>query len=267
LTVIIDHIQQPGLISGLSVCPAFFDFKFGTTVTMEIVSKIILSIALLWQTSCAFISMEDYYRPGYTGEFGHLAHIDCCGGSGPEAVLVIDAPKGVQLSVIMWNGEAGNRQRMILGKKGRGTIGVLGIYAPEGVTVNFESDVVIFEDLQNEKKYKHKIEKVSIEHQKRWGNLCPNWVTYEHTEWREYMKSLNQNYEVVEDTQFLWAFRGKEKHGSFMWVHLESGEHFGNPNVFRVLLPSISVDGTKFEPDPAEFTWSQGGRYLYPLNC
>ena len=234
---------------------------------MKIVSKIILSLALLWQTSCAFIYKEDYYRPDYSGESGHRASIDCCGGSGPEAVLVVDALKGVQFSMIMYNGEAGNRDRMILGEKGRGTLGVLGIYAPEGVTVNFESDVVIFEDLQTEKRYKQKIEKVNIEHQKHWGNRCPNWVTYEHAEWREYMKSLHEKYEVVQDTPFQWTFRGKGKYGSFMWVHLKSGESFGNPHVFKVMLPSVSIDGIAFEPAPAEFTWSAGGRYLYPMNC
>lgn len=242
-------------------------FKFGITIFMKIVTKIVLAISLLWQTSCAFISMEDYYRPEDPGEFGHLASIDCCGGSGPEAVLVFDAPKGVQFTMIMWNGEAGNKQRMIKGKKGRGTFGMLGIYAPPGVTVNFESDIVILEALGKEKKHKHKIEKVSIEHQEQWGNRCPNWVTYEHAEWREYMKSLNQKYEVVEDTVFRWTLRGEGKHGSFMWVHLESGEHFGNPHAIRVLLPPVSVDGVKFKPASAAFTWSPGGRYLYPMNC
>ena len=85
---------------------------------MKIVSKLILAMALLWQTSCAFISMEDYYRPDYTGKYGRLARIDCCDGSGPEAVLVVDAPKGVQFTMIMWNGEVGNKHRMIKGKKG-----------------------------------------------------------------------------------------------------------------------------------------------------
>ena len=128
-------------------------FKFGITIFMKIVTKIVLAISLLWQTSCAFISMEDYYRPDDPGEFGHLASIDCCGGSGPEAVLVFDAPKGVQFTMIMWNGEAGNKHRMIKGKKGRGTFGMLGIYAPPGVTVNFESDIVILEALGKEKKH------------------------------------------------------------------------------------------------------------------
>jgi hypothetical protein len=211
--------------------------------------------------------MEDYYRPNYTGESGRLARIDCCGGSGPETVLVVDAPKGVQFTMIMWNGEAGNKDRMIMSKKGRGTFGMLGIYAPKGVAVNFGSGVIILEDLRTKKKHKHKIEKVSIEHQVRWENLCPNWVTYEHTEWREYMKSLDQEYEVVEHTPFKWKLRGEGKHGSFMWVHLESGEQFGNPHEFRVLLPPVSVDGIKFKPASAEFKWSPGGRYLYPLNC
>ena len=234
---------------------------------MKIVSKLILAMALLGQTSCAFISMEDYYRPDYTGKYGRLARIDCCDGSGPEAVLVVDAPKGVQFTMIMWNGEVGNKHRMIKGKKGKGTFGMFGIYAPQGVTVKFESDVIILEDLQTERKHKHKIEKIRIEHQERWGNRCPNWVTYEHIEWRKYMKSLNQKYDVIEDTQFRWKVRGEGKHGSFMWVHLASSEYFGNPNVFRVLLPPVSVDGIKFKPASAEFTWSHGGRYIYPLNC
>jgi len=51
--------------------------------------------------------MGPYFHPIYSSVEHHIARRDCCGGNGPEEVLVIEGPEGVQLTLAAWNGEKG----------------------------------------------------------------------------------------------------------------------------------------------------------------
>jgi hypothetical protein len=213
-------------------------------------SKLILLATLVGLSSCAFIERGPYFHPSYSDRESRVVGRDCCGGVGPEEVLVIMGPDGVQLFLAMWNNGkeiAGS----INGITGKGVFGGFTIYVPKGSIVDFQSNIIVFKNQQTESEYELKVVKsVTRDHSSR--IICPNWVGYNTT------SGL---------TPFEWTLHGKGKYGTHMWINLDTNEEFGNPEEFRVTLPSMRVNGVEFHPAPVDFSWSPGGRYLYPFNC
>jgi hypothetical protein len=212
--------------------------------------------ALIGLSACAYIKMGPYFHPIYSGVEHHVARRDCCGGTGPEEVLVIGGPKGVQFTLAAWNGEKGIKG-LISGVAGKGIFGEIGIYVPTGSVVKFKSNIIVFKNPKAGNEYEFRIEKVEIE-ETRYRTICPNWLVYvRHSRDENNMKL----------TPFGWTLQGKGKYGTHMYIDLDTGGMFGNPEEFSIILPPMLVDGVEFQPAEVEFSWSPGKRYLYPFNC
>ena len=143
---------------------------------LKIISILFLLLTILGLSSCAYIEKGQYFQPSYTGGENYVARRDCCGGVGPDEVLVIVGPEGVQLTLVLWNGETG-LQGLINGIAGKGAFGEMGIYLPKGSVVDFESNAIVFKNIQAENEYSLDIEKVQIS-DNRFRNICPNWLEY-----------------------------------------------------------------------------------------
>lgn len=200
--------------------------------------------------------MNGYFHPIYDGYTSRLAQRDCCGGAGPEEVLVIMGPEGTQFTLVMWNGEKG-LNGLIAAQEGKGVFGALGIYAPKESVVELQSDTLAFKDPRTKNEYTLKIENVKVA-DNRYRTICPNWVVFARSRSEEDRSEL---------TPFKWTLQGKGAHGSHMWIDLDTGEGFGNPEEFSITLPSMLINGVEFQPAPVDFIWSPGGYYIYPLNC
>jgi hypothetical protein len=218
--------------------------------------KLLLLISLLVPSSCAPVKIDGYFHPISNSDATRLARRDCCGAAGPEEVLVILGPEDVQLTIVMWHGEKGVNG-VISGQEGKGLFGELGIYAPIGSVVDFQSDILVFKNLETENEYVFKIEEVVLT-DNRYRTVCPNWVQF---------ARLSSEEGRSEMTPFKGTFQGKGKHGSHIWIELDADEEFGSPEEFRVIFPSMLVNGIDFHPAPVDFIWSAGGYYIYPLNC
>jgi hypothetical protein len=223
---------------------------------LKLISILFLLLALVGLSSCAYIEMGPYFHPIYNGVEHHVARRDCCGGTGPEEVLVIEGPKGVQLTLAVWNGEKGI-EGLISGVAGKSVFGEIGIYAPTGSVVEFQSNVIVFISPQAENEYEFRIEKVELK-ENRHRTICPNWLVY-----RRYYRAKNNSKLIA----FEWTLQGKGKYGTHMYIDLDANGEFGNPEEFSIILPAMRVNGVEFQPAPVEFSWSPSERYLYPFNC
>lgn len=225
---------------------------------LKIISILFLLLTVLGLFSCAYIEKGQYFQPSYNGGENYVARRDCCGGVGPDEVLVIAGPDDVQLTLVLWNGETG-LQGMINGIAGKGVFGELGIYLPKGTVVDFESNTIVFKNIQEENEYSFDIEKVQIS-DNRFRNICPNWLEYV-----RYYRDYDDNKTAL--TPFTWTFKGKGEYGTHIWIDLDASEKFGNPEEIRIILPAMRINGIDFKPSPIDFLWSPSKRYLYPLNC
>jgi hypothetical protein len=223
---------------------------------LKITSILFFLLALTGLSSCAYIEKGPYFRPIYNGAEHHIARRDCCGGNGPEEVLVIEGPKGVQLTLAVWNGEKGI-EGLISGVAGKSVFGEIGIYAPKGSVVEFQSNVIVLKNPQKENEVEFRIEKVEFK-ENRHSTICPNWLIY-----RRYYRAKNNSKLMT----FEGSLQGKGKYGSHMYIDLDANETFGNPEKFSIILPVMLVNGIEFQPTPIEFSWSPSERYLYPFNC
>ncbi len=223
---------------------------------LKLISILFLLLALVGLSSCAYIEMGPYFHPIYSSVEHHVARRDCCGGSGPEEVFVIEGPEGVQLTLAAWNGEKGI-EGLISGVTGKGVFGEIGIYAPAGSIVEFQSNFIVFKNPQAENEYKFRIEKVELK-ENRYRTICPNWLVYV----RYYRAENNSKL-----TPFGWTLQGQGKYGTHMYIDLDTDGQFGNPEKFSIMLPAMRVNGVEFQPAAVEFSWSLGERYLYPFNC
>ena len=215
-----------------------------------------LSLVLVWLSACAYIEMGPYFHPIYSGVEHHVARRDCCGGTGPEEVLVIEGPKGVQLFLAAWNGEKGI-EGLISGATGKGIFGEIGIYVPTGSVVDFKSNIIVFKNPQAENEYEFRIEKMEIE-ENRYRTICPNWLVNV----RSFRDENNLKLEP-----FGWTLQGKGKYGTLLYIDLDTDGMFGNPEEFSIMLPPMRVNGVEFQPEEVKFLWSPSERYLYPFNC
>ena len=215
-----------------------------------------LPLALVWLSACAYIEMGPYFHPVYSGVEHHVARRDCCGGAGPEEVLVIEGPQGVQLFLAAWNGEKGI-EGLMSGAAGKGVFGEIGIYVPTGSFVDFKSNIIVFKNPQAETEYEFRIEKVEIR-ETRHRTICPNWHVY-------IRSSRDEN--NLKLAPFGWTLQGKGKYGTHMYIDLDTDGMFGNPEKFSIMLPPMRVNGVEFQPAEVKFLWSPSERYLYPFNC
>ena len=225
---------------------------------LKFISILFLLLTLLGLSSCTYFEMGPYFHPSYSGGENYVARRDCCGGAGPDEVLVIVGPGGVQLTLVLWNGETG-LQGLINGIAGKGVFGEMGIYVPTGSVVDFQSNIIIFKNLQAKNEYSFNLEKVQIS-DNRYRNICPNWLEYV-----RYYRDYNNNKTAL--TPFVGKFKGKGEYGTHIWIDLDTSEKFGNPEKIRIVLPTMRINGVDFQPDPIDFLWSPSKRYLYPLNC
>ena len=116
---------------------------------LRFISKLFLILTLVGLSSCVYIEKGPYFHPSYSGGENYVARRDCCGGVGPEEVLVIVGPEGIQLTLALWNGENG-LEGLINGIAGKGVFGEMGIYVPKGSIVDFQSNAIVFKNLQVE---------------------------------------------------------------------------------------------------------------------
>lgn len=223
---------------------------------LKFISILFFLLALLGLLSCAYIEKGPYFHPIYNGADHHIARRDCCGGNGPEEVLVIEGPKGVQLTLAVWNGVKGI-EGLISGVTGKSVFGEIGIYAPKGSVVKFQSNVIVFKSTQDENEYEFRIEKVEFK-ENQYSTICPNWLVY-----RRYYRAKNNSKLMT----FEWTLRGKRKNGTHMYIDIDVNEEFGNPEKFSIILPAMRVNGVDFQPAPVEFSWRPSKRYVYPFNC
>ena len=222
---------------------------------LRFISKLFLILTLVGLSSCAYIEKGPYFHPSYSGGENYVARRDCCGGVGPEEVLVIVGPEGIQLTLALWNGENG-LEGLINGVTGKGVFGEMGIYVPKGSIVDFKSNTIVFKNLQAENEYSFDVEKVQLS-DNRYRNICPNWL--------EYVRYYRDN--KTELTPFAWTFKGKGKYGTHIWIDLDTNGKFGNPENIRIVLPPMRINGVDFQPGPVDFSWNPSDRYIYPLNC
>ena len=165
-------------------------------------------------------------------------------------------PEGTQFTLVMWDGEKG-LNGLISAQAGKGVFGALGIYVPEGSVVELLSDALEFKNPRTGNEYTLKIENVKVV-DNRHRTICPNWVVFARS------RSDEDRSELM---PFKWTLQGKGTNGSHMWIDLDTGEGFGNPEEFSVILPSILINGIEFHPAPVNFIWTPGGYYIYPFNC
>lgn len=211
---------------------------------------------LLGLSSCAYIEKGPYFHPSYGGGENYVARRDCCGGVGPEEVLVIVGPEGIQLTLALWNGENG-LEGLIDGIAGKGVFGEMGIYIPKGSIVDFKSNAIVFKNLQADNEYSFDVEKVQLSD--NWSrNICPNWLEYV-----RYYRDINN----TELTPFAWTYKGKGNYGTHIWIDLDTNGKFGNPEKFRIILPPLRINGVDFQPGSVDFSLNPSNRYIYPLNC
>jgi hypothetical protein len=225
-------------------------------VMLKRFSILFFLLAFAGLSACAYIEMGPYFHPIYSGVEHHVARRDCCGGTGPEEVLVIEGPEGIQLTLAAWNGEKGI-EGLISGVGGKGVFGEIGIYVPVGSVVEFQSNFIVFKNLLEENEYEFRIEKVELK-ENRHRTICPNLLLY-----ARYNRAENNS----KLTPFGWTFQGKGKYGTHMYIDLDTDGSFGNPKDFSIMLPAMRVNGVEFQPAAIEFRWSPGERYLYPFNC
>ncbi len=222
---------------------------------LRFISKLFLILTLVGLSSCAYIEKGPYFHPSYSGGENYVARRDCCGGVGPEEVLVIVGPEGIQLTLALWNGENG-LEGLINGIAGKGVFGEMGIYVPKGSIVDFKSNTIVFKNLQAENEYSFDVEKVQLS-DNRYRNICPNWL--------EYVRYYRDN--KTELTPFAWTFKGKGKYGTHIWIDLDTNGKFGNPENIRIVLPPMRINGVDFQPGPVDLSWNPIDSYIYPLNC
>lgn len=193
---------------------------------------------LLSLISCTTVKQGAFLYPSYDEGDSKVLRRDCCGGAGPEEVLVLNAPNKVKYIVLMRPSE----------NKINGNIGV---FIPVNVKVEFSSDMVNFIALERDE-LRFQLKNAKETDLTILNPKCLNVMA------RGLKPDRTKN-------SLLHEFTGKGEKGTFVWAELTfpwmpSGK-------FRILIPEIIVEGQHFKPGPVDLMLREPDAYIYPLNC